>query len=95
MEDKQNDDNLNGASGVSYTDENSQDGQPKSVDSSGASKFPDLFGDGESLDKKKNIRNIVIIVVCVLLTYIILSFYFSENETVEEEMTPAMMEDEI
>jgi len=95
MEDKQNDDNLNGASGVIYTDENSQDGQPESVDSPGALKFSGLFGDGESLDKKKNIRNIVIIVVCVLLTYVILSSYFSENETVEEEMTPAMMEDEI
>ena len=95
MEDKQNDDNLNNASGVIYTDESSQNGQPESVDSPGASKFSGLFGDGGSSDKKKNIRNIIIIVVCVLLTYVILSSYFSENETVDEEIIPAMMEEEI
>ena len=94
MKDEQNQDDLNGASGIIYTDENSRDGQPESLNSSDSSKLSGLLG-GDFSDKKKNIRNIIIIIVCFSLTYVILSSYFSEEVMVEEEITPAMMGEEI
>ena len=90
MKDEQNKNNLGG---VIYTDENSQDSRPESSDYSSSSKFSSLLGDGDSFEKKKNIRNILIIVVCVALTYFILSSYYFKKSAIKKEITPEMKEE--